>query len=62
MLGKIREFLGAQARRIELVEQSEFDQFAHRVRQHVDADAERLQFGHALEYFGGNADLMQAER
>jgi hypothetical protein len=32
------------------------------MRQHVDADAERLQFGHALEHFGANADLMQAER
>jgi len=41
-LGKIREFLGAHAGRIELVVQAEFDQLAHRVRQHVDADAERL--------------------
>ena len=32
------------------------------MRQHVDADAERLQRGHALEHFGGNADLVQAER
>jgi hypothetical protein len=32
------------------------------MRQHVDGDAERLQLGHALEHFGGNADLMQAER
>ena len=42
--------------------QAEFDQFAHRMRQHVDADAERFQRRHALEYFGGNADLVQAER
>src|SRR5712671_239293 len=62
VLGKIREFPGAYARGIKLVEQAEFDQLAHRVRQHVDADAERLQFGDALEYFGRNADLMQAER
>src|ERR1700738_2273140 len=61
VLGKIREFPGAHPRGIDLVEQAELDQFAHRVRQHVDADAERLQFGHALEYFGGNANLMQAE-
>src|SRR5260221_14471055 len=61
-LGKVREFLGAHAGCIELVVQAELDQLAHRVRQHVDADAERLQFGHALEYFGGNPDLMQAER
>src|SRR5690348_3516500 len=32
------------------------------MRQHVDADAERLQFGDALEHPGGNADLVQAER
>ena len=42
--------------------QAEFDQFAHRMRQHVDADAERPQFGNALEDSGGNADLVQAER
>ena len=62
VLGKIRKFLGAHARGVEPVEQAEFDQFAHGMRQHVDADAERLQLGHALEDFGGNADLMQAER
>src|ERR1019366_375862 len=61
VLGKIREFPGAHARRVELVEQAEFDQLAHGVRQHVDADAERLPLGHALEYFGGDADLVQAE-
>ena len=42
--------------------QAELDQLAHRMRQHVDADAERLQFRHALEHAGGNADLVQAER
>ena len=62
VLGKIGEFPGAHARGVELVEQAEFDQFAHGMRQHVDADAERLQLGHAFEYFGGNADLVQAER
>src|SRR6266705_2181472 len=62
VLGKIREFPGAHARPIELVEQAEFDQLTHGMRQQVDADAERLQFRDALEYFGGNADLMQAER
>ena len=61
-LGEIGELLGADGVRIERVEQAEFDQFAHRMRQHVDADAERLQLGHAFEHFGGNADLVQAER
>ena len=42
--------------------QAELDQFAHRMRQHVDADAERLQLGHAFEHPSGNADLVQAER
>src|SRR5580692_5128677 len=32
------------------------------MRQHIDADTERLQFRHALEHFGGDADLVQAER
>ena len=32
------------------------------MRQHVDADAERLQFRDALEHFHGNADSVQAER
>ncbi len=42
--------------------QAKFDQFANGVRKHIDADPERLQLGHALEDFGANADLMQAER
>ena len=45
VLGKIRKFPGAHAGRVEPVEQAEFDQLANRVRQHVDADAERLQLG-----------------
>src|SRR4029077_17782300 len=32
------------------------------MRQYVDADAERLQLGHAFENFGGYSDLVQAER
>src|SRR6195256_6859384 len=62
VLGKIREFPGARAGRIERVEQADFDQLTHGMRQQVDADAERLQFRDALEHFGGNADLVQAER
>ena len=42
--------------------QAKLYQFANGVRQHIDADPERLQLGHALEDFGGNADLMQTER
>ncbi len=42
--------------------QAELDQFAHGMRQHVDADAERLQLGDALEHARGNTDLVQAER
>ena len=62
VLGEIREFLGAHGGRIEPVVQAELDQFAHRVRQYIDADAERPQLGHAFENSGGNADLVQAER
>src|SRR6478752_10561582 len=58
VLGKIRKFTGAHARRVEAVVQTELDQLAHRMQQHIDADAERLQLGHAFEYFGGNADLV----
>ena len=47
---------------IEPVVQAEFDQLTHRMGQYIDADAERLQLGHALEYFGGNSDLVQAQR
>ena len=42
--------------------QTKLDQFADGMRQHIDADAKRLQFGNAFEHFGGNADLVQAER
>ena len=62
VLGKVGEFLGAHAGRIELVVQAELDQFTDGMRQHVDADAERPEFGCALEYFGWHADLVQAKR
>ena len=42
--------------------QTELDQFANGMRQHIDADAKRLQLGNAFEHFGGNADLVQAQR
>ena len=62
VLGKIREFFGAHARGVELVQQTQFDQLAHGMRQHVDADPERPQLRHAFEHARGNADLVQAER
>jgi hypothetical protein len=62
VLGEISKFSGAHAERVKLIQQTQLDQFAHRMRQHVDADAERLQRGDAFEYFGRHADLMQAER
>src|SRR3954452_15341637 len=34
-LGKIRQLLGAHAERIKLVVQTKFDQFPHRMRQHI---------------------------
>jgi hypothetical protein len=40
-----------------LVEQAEFNQFAHRARQHIDADAERLQRRQAFEDEARHADL-----
>src|SRR5438045_7296926 len=62
VLGEIGELAGAHAGRFQPVEQAELDQLAHRMRQHVDADTERLQLAHALEHARGNADLVQAER
>src|SRR5262249_30362685 len=62
VLGEIGELLGAHARCRELIEQPELDQFAHGMRQHVDADAECPQLRHALDHPGGHADLVQAER
>src|ERR1700689_3387052 len=62
VFGEIRQLPGAHAGRIELVEQAELGQFAHRMGQHVDADPERFQLSHALEHACRNADLVQAER
>ena len=62
VLGEIGEFFGADAGRVEPVVQAELDQFAHRMRQHVDADAERPQLRHAFKNSGRYADLVQAER
>lgn len=61
VLGKIRELAGAHGGGVKLVEQAKLDQLAHGMRQNIDADAKRLQRRDALEDFGGNADLMQAE-
>ena len=42
MFRKISELAGAYSRRVEPIVQAEFDQLAHRMRQHIDADAERF--------------------
>ncbi|OIQ71926.1 hypothetical protein GALL_464530 [mine drainage metagenome] len=59
VLGKIREFPGAHAGRVEPVEQAEFDQLANRVRQHVAAHRDRhvLHSGHGAQR--GNDQLLQ---
>src|SRR6185369_11284227 len=62
VLGEIGEFAGPHAAGVQSVHQPELDQLAHGMRQHVDADAEWLQLGDALEHFYGNADSVQAER
>ena len=61
VLGKVRQFACTYGGSVELFDQSEFNQLANRMRQHIDTDAERLQFSHALEDFGRDTDLMQAE-
>src|SRR5262249_17235963 len=61
-LGEVSEFPRTDAGGIEAVVQAKLDQLAHGMRQHIDADAERLQLAHALEHARGNANLGQAER
>jgi hypothetical protein len=46
-LGEVGELLGPDTGGIELVEQAKLGQFAHRMGQHIDADAQRLEFRHA---------------
>ena len=62
VLRVIRQFRGRNRRRGEPVGQPKLGQFAHRVRQGIDADAEWLDGLHALEHAGIDADLMQAQR
>jgi hypothetical protein len=62
MLGEIGQFPSSDVRGIEPLMQAKLDQFANGMRKHIDADPERLKLGYALEDFGANADLMQAER
>src|SRR3569832_1709737 len=62
MLGEVGELLGAHRRFVETVEQTELDQLAAGMGQYVVADADRLQFGDALEHPDLDADLVQAER
>ena len=40
----------------------ELGELAHRVRQQVDADAERLQFGSGVEQAAGNASAVEHQR
>ncbi len=42
VLGEERQLARAHAAGVQFVEQAEFDQLAHRMRQHIDTDAERL--------------------
>jgi hypothetical protein len=53
---------GGDAGRLELPAQSELGELAHRVRQQVDADAERLQRGRGVEQLRLDAGRVQAER
>src|SRR5262249_59909424 len=56
VFGKIGQFLGADAGSAELIEQAKLDQLAYRMRQHVDADAERLELRHAFKDADANAE------
>ncbi len=58
---RIAELAAAHAAGVELAHQPELDQLAHRMRQHVDAHAERLQLGDALDHSTGTPPV-QAER
>src|SRR3569833_2317262 len=62
VLGEVGELLGSHGGGVELVEEAELDQLAARVRQDVDADADRLELGDALENPDLDANLVQAER
>src|SRR5256885_2943262 len=46
----------------ELVGKAELGELAHAMRQEVDADAQRMDFGRGFEDSAGHADLMKAER
>ena len=54
--GEVGELGGPDACALEPSSRAEVGQLAHRVRQQVDADAERLELRHALEDLAGNAD------
>mgnify|MGYP003136857680 CR=1 FL=1 len=58
----VDQFLGLDRRRGEPVGEAQFRQFAHRMRQQVDADAERSDLRHRLEQRDLDAGSVQGER
>jgi hypothetical protein len=62
VLGEEDRLLRAHAHRVELRQQAELGQLAHRMRQQVHAHAHGLEFGHGLVHAAGNAGLVQAQR
>src|SRR3546814_645325 len=61
-LGVVGELGRAHAEAVELPQQAELVELAHRMRQQVDADAERLQRRRGLEDLDRPARLVQRER
>jgi hypothetical protein len=58
-----RPFLGRQTHAIEIgLTETEIIELAHRVRLHVDANAERAHLAHRFEHNAGHTDLMQCQR
>ncbi len=58
LLGEIGDLAGAHADRVHLRLEPHLEQFAHGMRLHIDADAQRLQLAHLLEDAKRNARLM----
>ena len=62
VLAVVAELLAADASALERALQPELEQLAHRVRKHVDADAEGLHSRHRFDDPDAKALLVQAER
>jgi len=62
VFGEEDRLLRAHTHRVELRQQAEFGQLAHRMRQQVHAHAQGLEFGHGLVDATRNAGLVQAQR